>query len=467
MIRKILKVFAIFIGLIILFLFWALETVDYTPYFETDYYKETKSRFDSLSSEIVDSKGKVFVGFGIQSITPVLNMDADDPSSGKFIELPLAGYGGRGGAPATGIRDSLFVKCVAIKVKEKVIVFVGSDLLIMPPEVSALTSDYIFNKYGLDRGDIFYSATHTHSSVGAFSAGVVGELFAGDYNNNVITWLSGQVSNAIELAMANIKPGKIGIGNFQARDFVNNRLVGEDGMVNTDFMIIMASQDDGEKAVLGSFDAHATTLGTWNMETSADYPGYWQRKLEDSGFDLAVFFAGSVGSHTYQSKGERFEKPMYIGEALADSVENYCDNIVMKDSIDFSSMTLKVELPEFQIRVTDGLRLNPFISRKLFPDVGQVFLQVAKIDNLIWATAPSDFSGETTLIYKNAMNKKGYKAMVTSFNGAYTGYIIPCKYYHLNAYESRVMNWFGPSYNPFINYMIGEMMEEVSGTPGQ
>ncbi len=464
MLRKILKIIAIFIGLVFVFLFWALQGLDYTPYFESEYYKITNSRFDSLASSLNGSRGKVFVGFGKQSITPTLNGDTDDPSSGKFVEIPLAGFGGREGAPATGIHDSLFVKCVAIKVNEKIIVFVGSDLLIMPPEVSAMSSEYISKKYALGRGDIFYSATHTHSSVGAFSAGKVGELFGGVYNPNVIEWLSGQVSKAIEMALKNVKPGQIGIGNFHARDFVNNRLVGEDGRVNTDFMIMMASQDDGEKAVLGSFDAHATTLGTWNMETSADYPGYWQRKLEENGFDMAVFFAGSVGSHTYQSKGDRFDKSKYIGEALADSVVKYSQKIIMKDSIDLSSMTLKVEIPDFHIRVTDGLRLNPYISKKLFPDVGEVFLQTARIDSLIWATAPSDFSGETTLVYKNAMYKRGYKAMVTSFNGAYTGYIIPCKYYHLDAYESRLMNWFGPGYNPFINYMLGEMIDKVSET---
>ena len=464
MIRKILKVIAIFIGLIVIFLLWALQGLDYTPYFESDYYKITKTRFDSLTSGLDVSKGRVFIGFGKQNITPYLNGEIDDPSSGKFVEIPLAGFGGREGAPATGIHDSLFIKSVAIKVHEKIIVFVGSDLLIMPPEVSEMTGEYISKKFGLRRGDIFYSATHTHSSVGAWSAGTVGELFGGAYNPKVVEWLSSKVSIAIESAVNDLKRGQIGVGNFHAMDFVRNRLVGEDGSVNSDFMIMMASQDDGEKAVLGSFDAHATTLGTWNMETSADYPGYWQRKLEENGFDMAVFFAGSVGSHTYQSKGDRFDKSKYMGEALADSVVKYSEKIMMKDSIVLSSMTLKVEIPDFHIRVTDGLRLNPYISKKLFPDVGEVFLQTAKIDSLIWATAPSDFSGETAIIYKNAMNKKGYKAMVTSFNGAYTGYIIPCKYYHLDAYESRLMNWFGPGYNPFINYILGEMMEKVSET---
>lgn len=461
--RTFLKILLGLVVMVVAFLFWALETVDHTPYFHTDYYKTTLSRFDSIATNLKVAKGAVQVGFGKQSITPILNGTNDDPSIGQFSEMPLAGFGGREGAPASGIHDSLFVKTVAIKVGEEIIVFVGSDLLIMPPAVSRMTGAYLSEKLGLNRGNIFYSATHTHSSVGAFSEGTVGELFGGVYNPNVIEWLAAQVSKAIEDAINDLKPGQIGVGNFHALDFVRNRLVGDDGNINSDFMILKASQTEGKNVILGSFDAHATTLGTWNMETSADYPGYWQRKLENSGFDMAVFFAGSVGSHSYRNTvGDRFDKSQYLGEALADSVLKYAPTITLKDSIELSSMTLKVEIPEFHIRVSDGIRLNPYISNKLFPDVGEVFLQTTKLDNLIWGTAPSDFSGETTLVYKNAMHKKGYKAMVTSFNGAYTGYIIPCKYYHLNEYESRLMNWFGPGYNPFINYMLGEMMEKVS-----
>ena len=89
MLRKIFKFIAIFIGLIVLFLFWALQTVDYTPYFETDYYKTTKLRFDSLSTNMKVFRGQVFVGFGKQSITPILHGNEDDPSTGKFIEIYL------------------------------------------------------------------------------------------------------------------------------------------------------------------------------------------------------------------------------------------------------------------------------------------------------------------------------------------------------------------------------------------
>ena len=459
---KFFKILGVLFLIILLFLFWAIKSVDYTPYFKTDYYKSTNSKLDSLSKNVVKQTGHVLIGFGKQSITPILNGDQDDSALGKFKEIPLAGYGGREGAPATGIHDSLFVKAIAIKVSEKIMVFVGSDLLIMPPEVSKKTDEYVSQKLGLSRDNIFYSATHTHSSVGAWSAGTVGELFGGKYNEAVIDWLSQKVAQTVEDALKDMNPGRIGTGNFHAMDFVRNRLVGEDGTVNDDFMIVKAEQIDGKTAILGSFDAHATTLGDWNLETSADYPGYWQRKLENEGFDLAIYFAGSVGSHSYRSLGERFDKSRYIGEALADSVLKYSSLIKLKDSIEVSSITLKIEYPEMQFRVSDGMRLNPTIANKLFPEVGDIYLQTARIDSLIWATSPCDFSGETAIVYKNAMHKKGYRAMVTSFNGGYTGYIIPCKYYHLNEYESRLMNWFGPAYNPYINYMIGEMMQAVS-----
>ncbi len=457
-----LKIILNILVLIILILFWAIRKVDYTPYFETAYYETTKNRLDSMARELSSDEGKVNIGMGKRSITPILHGDKNDPITGTFSAIPLSGYGDRQGAPATGIHDSLFVKTIAIRVKDKTVVLVGSDLLIMPPDVSELVDKQIEEQLGFGRESIFYSATHTHSSVGAWSEGIVGELFSGEYNSQVVEWLAREVSGAITEAVHDLKPGKLGVSNFHAPDYVKNRLVGEDGQVDDDFMIIKVAQDDGKTAIIGSFNAHATTLSGDNLETSGDYPGYFQRRLEVSGYDMAVFHAGSVGSHSFRSHGDGFERSRYIGEALADSASKVAAKILLKDTISINSMTLKIDYPEFQIRVSDGLRLNTYLAGKLFPEIGEVYLQSVKLDSLIWSTTPSDFSGETTLVYKNAMHRKGYRAMVTSFNGAYTGYIIPCKYYHLNEYESRLMNWLGPSYNPYINYLVGEMIEVVS-----
>jgi len=459
--RTVLKIAGVLIVIIMVLLFAALKRVDYSPYFESDYYNETISSLDSLSGRLTLEKSKVQVGFGKASITPGLDARENDPASGVFKELPMAGYGNRKGAPAEGIHDSVFIKAAAIRVQEKLLVLIGSDILIVPPNISEQVSKILREDPGITRDQLIFSATHTHSGVGAWSEGYVGKAFAGLADPDVVQWLVQQYCRAIKDAVEDLQPGALGTGSFEASDLISNRLVKERGEKNSEFIFIEMKQDGGRRAVLGSFDAHATSLGAWNMLISGDFPGYWQRKLESEGFDMAVYIAGSVGSHSYRSKGEKFEKPEYIGEALADSVIKYTSCTLMEDSIGLSCLSLKMNLPELHIRVSDGLRLKPAIGAKLFPFTGEVYLQTARIGNLIWATTPCDFSGEMAITYKNAMHKEGFRALVSSFNGAYTGYIIPGKYYHMKAYESRLMSWYGPNMGPYTDELIRRMMQRM------
>ena len=376
----------------------------------------------------------------------------------------MAGYGSRKGTFAEGIHDSLFVKAVAIQVQEQILVLVGSDLLIVPPNITEGVSGIVKEKMGINREQLFFSATHTHSSVGAWSEGYVGKEFAGLPDPEIVKWLTLRFSEAIITAIMDLQSGSMGSGSFEAPDLISNRLIGKKGEENSQFLFLIARQDSGRNAILGSFCAHATTLGGWNMQLSADYPGYWQRKLEKAKFDMAVFFAGSVGSHSPDGRGEGFKKAEYIGEILADSVLNCMQYVKLKDSISLASLHLRINLPELHIRVTDNLRLKPAVGKKLFPPMGDVYLQTAKIGDVIWSTTPCDFSGEIAITLRNAMNNLGYKSLITSFNGSYVGYIIPEKYYHLNEYESRLMSWFGPYMGPYTTEILHRMMEEITST---
>ncbi len=459
--RTFLKILGAIILVLVIVLLWALERVDYSPYFDADYYSKTRFDLDSISAQLSLAEGEVEVGFGRASITPGLGAGEDDPGAGVFREMPLAGFGSRKGTYAEGVHDSLFVKAVAIRVEEQLLVLIGSDMLIVPPNITKGVTRLVSEKLDINRNQLFFSATHTHSSVGAWSEGFVGKEFAGEANLNVEVWLIRQFGKAIKNAVEDLQPGQIGSGSFHAPGLISNRLVGEKGAKNSEFIYVAANQNSGKRALLGSFDAHATTLGGWNMQISGDYPGYWQRKLESEGIDMALFFAGSVGSHSPHSIGEEFEKSRYIGEALADSVLKYMAGTELRESIGLSFLSLGMDLPEFHIRVSDGLRLNPALGGKLFPPIGDVYLQAAKIGDLIWVTTPSDFSGEMAIDYKSAMNNEGYRALVTSFNGAYVGYIIPGKYYHLDEYESRLMSWYGPNMGPYTHEMIRRMMEKL------
>ena len=448
-------------GTIFLLSFLISCRVDQTPYFKTAYYQQTKTRLDSLKKVLKSNDDLLEAGFSKVSITPSVGHNQDSPEMGKFVEVPLAGFGARKGKSAKGTHDSIFVKAAAIKVGNQLVVIVGADMLIMPPNIIDEVS-LTLQKKGIQRNQVFYSASHTHSSVGAWGPGFIGEQFAGKANVGIQKWLVNQISTAVTKAIADLKPARFGNGYFNAAPYVKNRLIGETGTINGQFNYISIQQKTGFKAVIGSFGAHATTIGADNFEFSADYPGYWQRKMEQGSVDLAIFCGGSVGSQSPVGEGNEFEKSKHIGEALADSLEKHLTQVQLKDRINLSSISLKMDLPAYHIRLTNHLHFTSWLSEKLMPLPQNVYLQVIKMDNLMWFTTPSDFSGEFALQIKDALANKGYHANITSFNGSYVGYIIPGKYFYFDSYEPKTMGWFGPNMGEYTFEMLRHLSNAVN-----
>lgn len=457
--RTFLKILIGLLVLITLSLFIFLDEVDFTPYFTADYYESTCERLEKEASEAKLSRGAIQLGFSKMNITPSLGTTNQ---AGVFAAIPMAGYGDREGASVEGVRDSLYVSSVALKVGEELRILLSADLLIIPPLISEEVARQMKEKHGLTRNQLFFSATHTHASIGAWSDRYVGELFAGKLNPSLIQWLSDLFVASIEEAVEDMKPGALGLGSFQAPTYVKNRVIGDKGEEDGEFVLMRLAQKEGKTALLGSFDAHATILPGSNMEFSADYPGYWRSALLEKGIDYPIFFAGSVGSHGPEMEGQTFGDAARMGQELADSVWKYFADIPLKDSTKLASLTLELDLPEFQVRVSDGVNLAPYFGKQLFPALGKVHIQAMRIGNLIWATAPADFSGEMAIDLKNAMYRKGFYSHVTSFNGAYVGYIVPPKYFHYDGYESRMMSWFGPGMGPYMEEMLRRSMEHVS-----
>ena len=200
------------------------------------------------------------------------------------------------------------------------------------------------------------------------------------------------------------------------------------------------------------------------MEISGDYPGYWERKMEATSTDLALFFAGSVGSQSPVGEGKGFDKPKFIEEALADSLNVHLPQIVLNDTVTFTAVTLKMHLPDYNMRLTTKIDLSSALSKKLLPPPGDVYLQALRIGNLLWITAPSDFSGEYALQLKNTLAAKGFIANVSSFNGNYVGYIVPGRYYYMDEYESKLMGWFGPNMGEYTMDLIRQISKIVTNT---
>ena len=449
------------LGILLVIFFLSTSSVDSTPFYKSDYYNKTETRIDSLKSAFIANNDSIEAGFSKISITPSLNNAEDQYLEGKFKETPLAGYGARKGKPATGVHDSVFVKAAALKINNKTFVIVGADLLIMPPNIIDEVTLLLAQK-GIQRHQVFYSASHSHSSLGGWGPGFIGEQFAGKENKNISKWMVLQISKAVTAAIADLHPARIGTGNFSAANFTRNRLSGESGTKNSDFIFVSIEQFGRKKAVIGSFSAHSTTLGDENMQFSADYPGYWERKMEQTSVDIAIFCGGSVGSQSPSGEGKGFDKPRLIGESLADSLNLHLPKVQMNDQVTLSALSLKMFLPEYHIRATTKLNLSTWLSEKLMSVPQNVYLQTLRIGNLIWITTPCDFSGEYALQIKNGLAAKGFSANVTSFNGSYVGYIIPGRYFYLDEYEPKIMGWFGPNMGEYTVQLIRQMTDIVT-----
>jgi hypothetical protein len=461
-IKKILlRILTVLIIILSVIAYFSISFIDTTPYFETEYYRNSIAKIDSAKKELVVEKGLLKAGFATINITPTIVSKKQNPSEGKFTDIKLAGFGG--GKKATYVHDSIYAKAVALDVNNKTIVLLSADLLMIPESV-VLKVEKKLKGYGIGRKQIIFGATHTHSSIGNCVPGIIGKQFAGDYQDEVAEWLSSKFYKVIVDAIADKKEAKIGSEFINSPGLVKNRIIGKSGRLNDKFTVVSIKQNEGKHAVIGIFAAHATTIGTWNDGFSADYPGEFQNQLESKGIDMAMFFAGTTGSHSNIGEGDKFEKVKFLGSKLTEKALSVIDSIKYTDNSSLSSITISIEIPKLQLLyISDGLRLSPEVGNLLVPKMKSIYLQGFKLNNIVWIAMPYELSGEYGIDLKNALEINGYNSVLSSFNGQYLGYIVPMRYYYYDNYEPRLMGWYGPSMGDYLMELNYKIANELTG----
>ncbi len=444
------------LALLALAVICSVDGLNYQPYMRSAYFATTRDRLQAQATNFHLVRGELLAGYGQARLTPTLKAAADDPSKGVFRSLPLAGYGQRKGLPAQGVHDDVFVKAVALKVADQRLVMVGADALIIPREVTELAMPRLAQEFKLRREQVYFGATHTHGSLGGWGEGFVAEGFAGGFQPEARRWMADCLVEAARQALAELRPASAGHGRVAAPQFIRNRLLNE-GRVDPDFSFLVVQPVGGKVLVIGSYSAHATVLSGRNMEFSGDYPGAWQRAMEAATGGRAMFLAGGVGSHSPVPGAGGFDGTERMGQALATLVAQSLPSVLLTNQVTFGAVGIEVALPELHARLTDGLRLRPWLARKLLPVTDRTFLQGFRLDQTLWFSTPCDFSGELALEIKEHARSRGLDAVVTSFNGDYIGYVIPARYYHLDGYEPRLMSFFGPTVPDYFEDLIRRM----------
>ena len=425
------------------------KPLDNSPYYNNNYFlKTSKSIEESTQFNANTSNDTVKAGWSKYSLIPPFGtpIAIDANRQGKFFD---------------GIHDSIYVRTFVFSQGSKKIAYVSVDLLIVPPLVTAIL-DTILSTQGYDLKNIYLSATHTHCSIGGWHNSFIGEIFAGKYDNRVPPFIANQIAKSIVDAEAHQDKVRIGYKAVATHKLVYNRLLEKGGEVDSNMRIVRIEKDNGERACLITFTAHATCLHDRVMELSGDWPGMLMHKIDSSGkSDFTCFSAGSVGSHgPFKCKKDKWQQLAYTTNGATGVVFRNLETIPIKYVTKLNMMHQYIELREPNYRVNSFLVLRPHWFIKLFGRQNN-YINFLQIGDLVFAGMPCDFSGEMNeeLDEQAANMKKGL--LITSFNGCFMGYVTDDRRYSMNTYETRTMNWYGPGNGAYFTELIMRMMAKI------
>ncbi len=225
---------------------------------------------------------KLKVGFKRVNITPMLGIAL----SGYFVPRH-----------ADGVLDDLELNVLALGVDEKRILLISVDLEGVKMSVLNSFRAHISAKTGVPADAIFIAATHTHTGPvtrdDAFIATEEEAALAEEYTD----FLEHRMTDAVVMALADMKPAHMGFGVGQAPNvaFIR-RFRMKDGSIRTNpgvdnpdveapvgevderVNVLRFDREGAESIVLVNFANHPDVVG--GCKISADWPGMTRRTVE-------------------------------------------------------------------------------------------------------------------------------------------------------------------------------------------
>jgi neutral ceramidase len=436
----------IFLGLIIIFLSISLGPVDRTPAQEFESFYKRMQIIDSLRTNKIEKPGKgFFVGYAKVNITP-------------DHKTATAGYGNRKGEMFTSVHDSIYVRTIVIDNGEKKVAIVTADLLIIPPLVTERLQKKL-PPIGFSLDNTFVGATHSHNSVGNWAKGATQFLY-GDYDDAIVELISNKIAESIVIALKGTLAAKLKTKFLSAPDEVNNRLV-DGGPEDPTLRSLEFHRSDSSKLVLVSYTAHATCLYSKNLELSRDYPGALVDALESKGYQFAMFMAGAVGSHKCNAPKMGWDCVSLLGNNLAEKYVSATTSKAQQNDSSLAMMRVPLPLSDPQVKITPNIKVRSWLFRKAFGEF-PVYLTALRVGDVVLLGTPCDFSGEFNPAIDSLAQTLKLKTFVTSFNGGYTGYLTPAKYYDVNHYETQLMNWYAPGTGEYVEHCLEQLLLAIS-----
>lgn len=458
-VKKVLLGVAVFIlTAVVLIGPWPVYTQ--SNFAQSSYYKRSLVAIDqqAAQSRVSPNPGRLSAGWAMRIMTP-------------NVGVPMGGYGGRpDGKRSKGVRDELMAKAIALSDGTDTAVILGADMLIIPPNIVELTAAKVGQVTPLTVNNIYFTATHTHCGPGGFAPGLAAKVSAGDYDPVVPEFLSKVFAEAIVEAYESMKPAQLAAGMLDASQFIRNRTRQADVDSTLNYMVV--EQEGGKRCYVFRWSAHPTIFGQNMMEFSAEFPGEMMRQVEQTTNAVAIYLGGALGSMSPRAPdaSSDCERVALYGKLLGKLLVDGTEELDFMNFMDVASLSATVGTPPIQARpVSSKWRLSPFVSKLVgIPREGRI--QGLRIGDIMLVGLPFDVSGELSKEWREVYGRQGWDLWVTSFSGAYLGYLSPDRYYYETdekgnlGYEIGFMNWLGPQSEAYFAALI-ERVFTVFGPP--
>ncbi len=248
----------------------------------------------------------------------------------------MAGYAHRD-HEAEGALHDIWVKALAIEDAKGVqAIFVSTDLLGLPRNISEVVCRRLQTSLGLERSQILLTSSHTHTGpvlrnslmdIYDLKASQLADIEA--YSQRLEDWIVRTVEKAVKrLSLARLSVGsgviRFAINRRNNTESEIHRLTAFRGPVDHSVPVIKISKPNGKiMGIVFGYACHATCLSFYQW--SGDYPGFAQMELEKMyPGATALFFAG-CGADQNPLPRRTVALAQQYGTNLADAVKRVLD----------------------------------------------------------------------------------------------------------------------------------------------
>ena len=373
--------------------------------------------------------------------------------------VPLAGYSRRHGRPSRGVHDPVGVRALVITDAQTTVALVSCDLLIIDEHLFGEVRRRLLAQGLPEDLVLFLAATHTHSGPGGYGEQFLEKLSMGHFDPGVFDRLAAAMTEAVIRADHQRQPIRIGYGTTATQGLVVNR-VDPHGLVDDRLIVTLfyPASVDMPLAVLVSFAAHPTTLGAWNRQLSADYPGVLMRELERRfPGTTAFFFAGAVGDQGPVKSGDRFERAEWVGQRLAAQASALIETVQPESPTQVQAEQEHMRLPPPHVRL-GRVVLPRWVGARLVDD--DATLSVAAVGRSLFIGVPCDLAASLGMRLKDVAAAQGVEPMIIGFANDYIGYCVSEPLYEAKQYESS-MAFNGPKAGELVVDRLVQMIEQM------